>query len=101
MKSTVINTTDFRITSARDDTVEGFYANKNNKLDHLPTNIGEKFPNLVTLFAAACSIREISKENFEGLNKLRYLTLASNQIERIDDDTFEHIPAVKTIDLSE
>lgn len=101
MYSTVIDSSDFLITSARDKTVNGFRAFNNKKLEHLPENLGEKFPNLLILFAGYCSIREISKESFRGLGNLRFLDLEKNKIERIDDDTFDFIPAVERIDLGE
>lgn len=101
MKSTVINSTEFLITSDRDEAIEGFYAEGNEKLDFLPTNLGDKFPNLINLHARNCSIKAISKENFEGLDKLRRLNLAGNQIKKIADDTFDSIPSVENIWLSE
>lgn len=101
MESTAINSTDFRITSERDEDVQRFYASFNDKLEYLPANLGETFPNLTELHANVCAIKEISKENFEGLNQLRELHLNFNQIESIDNDTFEFIPAVERINLCE
>lgn len=103
MKSTVINSTHFSITSAQDETLEleGFSALHNKKMEFLPANLGEKFSNLLGLQAFNCSIKEISKENFKDLNKLRQLWLQNNQIDRIDDDTFELISAVEKINLRE
>lgn len=101
MRSTVIDSKDFLITSDRDVTVEYFNAEDNMKNEYLPTNIGETFPNLLGLNAHNCSIKEITRENFRGLNKLRTLILANNQIETIEDDTFDFIPAVRGIFLSE
>lgn len=97
MFSTRINSTGFLITSDRDETVEGFDAHRNKKLDYLPKNIGEQFPNLISLDAAHCSIKEIMKDNFKALNQLLKLKLNGNQIEKIDDDIFDYIPAVKQI----
>lgn len=101
MGSTVIDSTEFMITSPRDETVGAFYAWENKKLEHLPRNIGDLLPNLLNLHAAKCSIKQISRENFKNLSKLRRLNLDGNQIERIDDDTFEFIPAVERIFLCE
>lgn len=95
-----INSTDFSITSDRDETVEGFHESHNRKLEYLPSNLGEKFPNLIILGADHCSVKEIAKENFKGLKKLRKLILNHNKIEKIDDDTIEYIPAVERIQLS-
>lgn len=48
-----------------------------------------------------CSVKEITKESFKGLEKLQYLWVPGNRIERIDDDTFDYVPAVQSIDLRE
>lgn len=99
MSSTVIESTEFLI--SRDETVEGFDAYSNQRLKRLPSNLGETLPNLLTLQAYQCSIREIRQEDFKGLSKLGDLNLSFNQIEQINDDTFEGIPAVERINLSE
>lgn len=101
MTSTAVKSTDFLITSARDETVEGFCSSQNGKLDNLPKNLGEKFSNLIGLRAANCSIKKITKESFKGLKKLRELILFDNQIEIIPDDAFEYIPAIEKIWLCE
>lgn len=101
MSSTAINTTDFVITSDRDEAVDGFWANGNEQLKYLPKNLGEKLPNLIKLQAMFCSIKAVSKDNFEGLSKLKSLNLQGNEIAKIDDDTFELIPAVEWISLGE
>lgn len=101
MSSTAITSNDFLITTARDDSVEGFYAEDNKKLVYLSTNLGEIFPNLIGVHASNCSIKTISKETFKGLNKLRELQLGSNQIAEIGDDYFDHIPSVEKIVLGE
>lgn len=101
MRFIAINSTDFLITSPRNELFVVFFARYNKKLQYLPSNLGEKFPNLLSLFADGCSIEELSKENFKGLNKLNYLELSDNQIETINDDVFEYTPEIKGIDLGE
>lgn len=101
MLSTVIDSKDFSITTDRDATVGGFYAFENKKLEYLPNNLEEKFPNLSILYAGKCSVKKVMKENFMGLGKLRKLYLHLNQIEMINDNTFEYIPAVEEIHLGE
>lgn len=101
MDSTVIESTEFLITSNRDETVGGFIADNNEKLEHLPSNLGEKFQNLLALEVYECSLKEITKENFKGLNQLQTLFLAFNQIETIDDDTFDYITTTEEIVLGE
>lgn len=101
MRSTAVNSTNFTLTSARDETIEGFYARDSTKMEFLPTNLGDVFPSLIGLSAQNCSIKEISKEYLKGLSELRWLWLKMNQIQKIDDDTFEHNPAVEGINLGE
>lgn len=101
MHSTAIDSTDFLITSPRSESLEIFHAYQNKKLEHLPRNLGGKFPNLRGLLVQCCSIKEISTDQFKGFNKLQRLSLAYNQIEVIDDDVFEYIPEVELIILSE
>lgn len=99
--STRIDSADFLIKSLVDHTVGGFRASDNKKVKYLPMNLGETFPNLTVLDAGWCSIKVITKENFEGLAQLQVLSLSYNKIEKIDDDTFDHIPAVSIIALRE
>lgn len=99
--SIVINSTDFLITSTRDESVEGFGAWYNRKIEYLPSNLGETYPNLVGMQFGHCSIKAITKKNFKFLNKLRQLLLRDNQIGVIADDTFDYIPVVETIHLGE
>lgn len=101
MKTTAIDSPDFLITSDRDETVEGFAAWTNKKLEFLPTNLGEKFPNLIVLSAQNSAIKKITKKSFKGLGRLRKLYLHDNQIEAVDDDAFEFVPAVEEINLRE
>lgn len=97
MWSTAIDSKDFMITTGRDESVGGFWSWGHKQLEYLPKNIGEQFPNLLDLTAGQCYIKEVSKKNFKGLSKLRGLTLNNNQIEVINDDTFEHIPTIEII----
>lgn len=120
MDTTAINSTDFLITipmdfitvsdnftkittyeKYRDESIEAFFTGFNTKLEHLPKNLGEKFPNLLTMSTHTCSIKTITKESFRGLSKLQDLNLQTNQIEIINDDTFDFIPAVVRIALRE
>lgn len=99
--STWIDSDDFLIKSEVDRSVGGFRASDNKKVKYLPKNLGETFPNLTVLDAGWCSIKVITKENFKGLAQLQVLALAYNKIEKIDDDTFDHIPAISIIALRE
>lgn len=95
--SSAINSTDFAITSSKNELVEVLIADRNFKVFYLPNNMGEKFPNLLVVAARICSIKQISKDVFKGLNKLKVLSLGHNKIEKIDRDTFDYLPALERI----
>lgn len=99
-KETVIDSAGFFITSARDETVEGFHSTGNMKIEFLPENIAEKFPNLIALWAGG-AIKSISKRNFRNLRKLRGLSLESNFFDVIDSRTFEDLVALEKLYLGE
>lgn len=87
--TTAINSTGFTISSESDESVEGFNSWNNPKIEYLPEEISETFPNLIVLSAGSCSIKSVSKVNFRNLNQLRYVHLYRNEIERIDNDVFD------------
>lgn len=101
MQSTVIKSTEYIITTVRDLSMEGFDSWRNKRFEHLPINLGERFPNLINLDVQNCSIKVISKRSFKGVSKLRALGLYQNLIEKIDGDTFDYVPALEAIDLRE
>jgi Leucine-rich repeat (LRR) protein len=74
-----------------------FRGNKN--IFYLPTNAAEKYPNLQVYAAGNCNIKEISKENFKDLNKLKFLSLSGNKIETIGEHTFEGLMDLESIYL--
>ena len=99
-KTTEINSADTTIAS-RDESVEGLYFYNNKNIKFLPIEVSEKFPNLLGLGARDCSLTTISKANFKGLSKLRYLSLAQNRIEKIRSDVFEDLVALEHLYLCE
>lgn len=72
-----------------------FYTNRN--IFYLPIDVAKSFPNLTAFGADETSIKEISKENFRNLRKLRCLTLVSNKIEMIFSDTFEDLESLEVL----
>lgn len=86
----------------RDETIKGLsFGYLSYKISHLPENVAESFPNLEIYEANTCAVTEITKQNFNGLVKLKVLFLAGNRIETIADDTFESLVALELINLSE
>lgn len=98
--SSVINSTDFFISDRRHDGVNSISFHANSKIEFLPVSIFLKFSNVQSYDADRCSIQEISKKNFEHLLKLRSINLSFNRIKTIKHDTFERLPKLETILLS-
>lgn len=96
--TTTINSTGVTI-APRDETIKGLTMYNNQKIHFLPEKLNETFPNLSTYLASACSITEISKMNFENLDKLRFLSLHSNHIEKIARNTFEDLKSLEVLYL--
>lgn len=88
-ESTVINSSDFTISSFRDESIArlDFFSNRN--IFYLPVNVSESFPKLSFYNAQNCSIKFISNKNFKGMFELKKLYLDNNGIEKICSDTFE------------
>lgn len=95
-----IDSPDFTI-ATRDVNVDLIKFFSNAKIEFLPVNVYQSLPNLVLYGAHNCSIREITKSNFERLNKLETIALWGNFIEIIKSDTFEGLANLINIDLGE
>lgn len=89
--STAINEATYSISSPRDESVAGFDCDGNLKIVYLPVKIYEKFPHLTVLYADGCSIKSISKANFENLVMLKRISLSKNQIETVRSSTFDDL----------
>lgn len=97
---TSINELNVKI-SPFDDSIKGLELMDNKNIFYLPVQVGVTFPNLLGYDARNCFIKEIFKENFKGLNKLRKLWLYGNLIERITSETFEDLQALEKLWLGE
>lgn len=98
--NTVTDADDLKIATTRDLAVGGLRFDNNKNIQFLPILVYRTFPNLQVLVAANCSLREISKKNFQQLNKLEKLRLEKNMIEKISSDTFEGLVQLEKIYLS-
>lgn len=83
-----------------DDSVNGINFSENEKVYYLPIGVHEKFPNLAAYYAYRCSIRGLSKKNFEKLTHLEDLNLSNNEIVKIEYDTFEDLVALEQLHIS-
>lgn len=70
-------------------------------VEYLPQDISAAFPNLIAIDASGCSVKTIGKPNFVGLSKLRGIILNRNQLERIDEDSFDDTADLSDINLDD
>lgn len=85
--------------STRDKTVKALDFYENIKIFYLPDNVAGSFPNLEIYDARSCSLKKIKKINFDGLFKLKDLSLGENEIEKIASDTFKGLVNLEIIGL--
>lgn len=100
-ENTVINDTNSVIAELRDEEVQGITFDYNRKIEHLPYKIYMQLPHLVKYWARSCSITQISKQNFEKLNRLRNIMLSDNKIQKISGNTFHGLESLMNVILSE
>lgn len=96
---TAIRTTSVTFYPGVDDSINAISFSFNQKVDFLPIQVNQKFPNVIEYRAANCALQRVKKANFEGLIKLEALRLSGNRIERIASDTFEGLFKLKLINI--
>lgn len=97
--ATVIEASDFKISTPRDERVQEILFNRNRKISFLPLGTSKNFPNLTGYSARNCSIKNLRKENFQNLNALKGIYLDNNQIETILSETFESLISLQEVFL--
>jgi Leucine-rich repeat (LRR) protein len=71
----------------------------NFKVHQIPRNICKFFPNLTTLTINNCSLKTVSKFDFEGLKQLKQLTLNENDLISLPNNLFEETQQIETISM--
>lgn len=84
--------------SANENVTELLLRNKK-QIEYLPQHESVPFPNLNTINAYGCSVKSLTKLNFNGLTKLSNINLNSNQIETIDENSFDDTIELAQVDL--
>lgn len=97
--ATAIETPDVKI-SNRDSSINRLVIRNSPKIFYLPIGVAENFPDLISYFAAAIPIKEISKQNFLGLSKVNSLWMYGTKVEKIPSDTFIDLVALETLYIS-
>jgi Leucine-rich repeat (LRR) protein len=100
VEQAVIDTSGFIFSTAYNESIGGLYFGGNKNVNFLPNFVAEKFPNLLLYGADYCAIKEVMKQNFKGLNKLKKLYLNNNQIEKVVRGTFEDLVDLEALWLS-
>lgn len=95
---TVIDSNDIEMTSRRNEIEEIVFTNNKN-IKFLPIRMHQTFPNLREIIAYGCSIQNISRSNFDKLNRLRKLILENNHLETIKSDTFRDLLRLEELSL--
>ena len=70
------------------------------RLSYLPAGLNVLFPNLTALSIEKCELKEISRKDLFGLEKLKRLNLRNNSLSMLPDDLFNGLTELKFIDLS-
>jgi Leucine-rich repeat (LRR) protein len=86
--------------SSNDSSIKGLRFYNNKQIQYLPVEVAKKFPNLLVYSVASCSLKNLLKLNFEGLEKLKLLYLNGNQIETIETGTFKDLVDLEVLCLS-
>lgn len=100
-QTTIDSPTTYILSQGKDDTVGALILQNNYNVKFLPYHISSSFPDLEVINADGCLIKWISRENFIFLSKLKRINLNSNQIRKIDDDTFSGLESLAFVSLSE
>lgn len=100
-KRTAINATNFILAELRDEEITAINFKGNKRIEYLPYKIYMHLPNLALYEANECSVKQITKENFEKLIRLEEIWLSQNKIQKISGDTFKGLESLHEITLGE
>lgn len=95
-----INDHGFYISTSIDSTLKGFSIQNNIKIEYLPENIAEKFPNLIYFQTSNCSVKVVKKIYFKNLEKLININLQHNSIEWLENQAFKDNVNLEKLELA-
>lgn len=70
---------------------------RNSKLLRCPELLSNFFPCLELLSLSDCGLKEVTKDDFKGLNQMRVLNLSNNLLTTLHGNLFEYIPKLTHI----
>lgn len=91
---------DFTITTDLDESIQGFNIKNETGVKFLPTYLSCAFPDLITFQVHNCSVTSVKENHFNGLSKLRSLSLNYNKIETIYSDAFVDLTSLELLALA-
>ena len=68
-------------------------------IHYFPKNLPLFFPNLRELTMVNCKLKQITKDDLKGFDKLVSLDLSGNCLRYLPDDLFTHVPQLKIISV--
>lgn len=89
----------YGISASRDEKIERLNAEYCRLMEYIPLGISDRFPNLIEIKIQRSSVKKVSKDVFAGLRKLKLLNLESNQIQTIDENSFNDLVSLEELDL--
>ncbi|KAG5684223.1 hypothetical protein PVAND_013461 [Polypedilum vanderplanki] len=96
-----INEDNYKIkTTDYDPEIKSVKIENNEDVKFLPNNIGELFPNLISLSAKNNSITSLPQDILKNLNNLKILDLSNNDIKHLDSEMLNDAPVLEEINLS-
>lgn len=69
-------------------------------IERFPQGLSERFVNVEVVRITSCNMRLLLKEDMAKLEKLKYLDLVGNKLERLGSDTFENAPNLTEVILN-
>jgi Leucine-rich repeat (LRR) protein len=99
-ETTVIDSTNFTLSSEYDEEMTEMYGNLNKKIEHLPENIYENFPKLISLGFESCSLRTVTVKSLRRLTLMKKINFGYNRITTIAIDAFEDLKNLQYLYLN-
>jgi hypothetical protein len=90
----------FKLTPGKKLEIKTFQIHESPQLDFIPLGILGEFPNLDGLIILHCNLPTVKSGLFKAdFEKIEYLSLQGNKIERIEADAFQYLIKLKWLDL--
>lgn len=83
----------------KSDNVTQFFARGLN-IERFPGGLPSHFANLEVIRITSCNLRLVLKEDLAHLDKLKFLDLVGNKMEKLESDTFENTRALQEVILN-